>query len=73
VPQQNLAQGRLLLIVVEAEAIVADAPDRLDCRRLEHQSARAAHGERAELRDVPVAGDAVDSAVIGTSARRRSG
>ena len=61
---EHPVKGRLVLLVVEAEVAMRDAADLLDRRRLQHQKARARHGERTEMHEVPVVRVAVDRAVL---------
>jgi hypothetical protein len=67
---EDTRQGRLVGVRVEAEAAVRDAALRAHPRRLDHQEPGAGERELAQMHHVPIAGAAVDGAVL---AHRRHG
>src|SRR5262249_4454766 len=60
----HMREHRLAVIRVEAEAAVGDAAVALHVRGLDDHKAGAGIRQHAEMRDVPVAGDAVVGAVL---------
>ena len=62
--RHHAPQQRLVRFVPQPQAVVRDAADRRDMRRLGEHDAGAAHGARAEVLQVPVVAEPVGGAVL---------
>src|SRR3546814_1605802 len=60
----DAGERRLILVRIEAEVVMRDAPARLDGRRLGDQQARSRERELAEMGEVPVRGATILGAVF---------
>src|SRR3546814_10705338 len=60
----DAGERRLILVRIEAEVVMRDAPARLDGRRPGDQQARSRERELAEMGEVPVRGATILGAVF---------